>query len=110
MGMPRNINFIILANLPIYFSLSRPQYTRRRLATTYRNQLSRRSFLTDFYYTSIIFFIRIKYYFDKNYIFPIWPKISYMLEKFFFWKNNNNHKYNHPKNILKKSYFFKINR
>ena len=34
-----------------------------------------------------------------------------MLEKLFFWKNNNNnHKYNHPKNILKKkSYFFKIN-
>ena len=35
-----------------------------------------------------------------------------MLEKIFFWKNNNNnHKYNYPKNILKKkSYFFKINR
>merc|ERR1712030_58479 len=61
-----------------------------------------------FCYTWIVFFLRIRNYFYKNYIFPIWPKISYMLE---FWKNNNNnHKYNHPKNISKKkSYFLKIN-
>merc|ERR1711984_22321 len=59
-----------------------------------------------------VFFIRIKNYFDKKKFFTIWPKISYMLENFFFWKNNNNnHKYNYPKNILKKKrYFFKINR
>ena len=31
-----------------------------------------------------------------------------MLEKNFFWKNNNNnHKYNYPKNISKKKLFFK---
>merc|ERR1712030_185294 len=110
--LPRNINFIILANPTIYSSLSRPQYTCRRLVSSYRNQLFTSVILTDFTILSIVFFIRIKIYFDKKNFFTIWPKISYMLEKLFFWKNNNNnHKYNYPKNILeKKSNFFKINR
>ena len=81
--------------------------SKHKVSTSYRNQLSQILTYTDFYYTSIVFFIRIKYYFDKNYFFPIWAKISYMLEIFFFWKNNNNnHKYNHPKNILKKKKLF----